>query len=37
MDLKISSHSWQGVKYTEDAGKPKNVQDLEDFSHEQPS
>ncbi len=30
MDLKIISHCW-----TEDAGKPKNLQDLEDFSEEQ--
>ncbi len=30
MDLKIISHCWSGAKYAEDAGKPKNVQDLED-------
>ncbi len=35
MDLKIYSHCWKGLKYTEDAGKAKNVQELEDFSEEQ--
>ncbi len=35
MDLKIISHCWTGAKYAEDAGKPKNLWDLEDFSEEQ--
>ncbi len=35
MDLKIISHCWTGARYAEDAGKPKNLQDLEDFSEEQ--
>ncbi len=30
----LYSHCWNGVKYAEDAVKPKNVQDLEDFSGE---
>ncbi len=34
MDLKIISHCLTGAKYAEDAGKPKNLQDLEDFSEE---
>ena len=32
---KSYSHFWKGFKYAEDAGKPKNVQELEDFSEEQ--
>ncbi len=32
---KSYSHCWKGFKYAEDAGKPKNVQELEDFSEEQ--
>ncbi len=35
MDLKIISHCWTGARYAEDAGKPKNLQDLEEFSEEQ--
>ncbi len=31
----ICSHFLKGFKYAEDAGKPKNVQELEDFSEEQ--
>ncbi len=34
MDLKIISHCWTAVKYADVAGKPKNLQDLEDFSEE---
>ncbi len=35
MDLKKSySPFWKGIKYAEDAGKPKKVQELEDFSVE---
>ncbi len=26
------SHYWKGFKYAEDTGKPKNVQELDDFS-----
>ncbi len=29
------SYCWKGLKYAEDTVKPKNVQDLEDFSEEQ--
>ncbi len=29
------SYCWKLFKYAEDAGKPKNVQELEDFSEEQ--
>ncbi len=29
---KSYSHFWKGIKYAEDAGKPKNVQELEDCS-----
>ncbi len=29
------SHFWKGFKYAEDAGKPKNVQELGDSSEEQ--
>jgi len=29
---KLYSHCWKGFKYAEDLGKPKNVQELEDFS-----
>ncbi len=29
------SHCWKGLKYAKDAGKLKNVQELEDFSEEQ--
>ncbi len=32
MDLKIIQSLLEGFKYTEDAGKPKNVQELEDLS-----
>ncbi len=32
---KSYSHCWKGFKYAEDAGKPNNVQKLEDFSEEQ--
>ncbi len=32
---KSYSHCWKGFKYAEDAGKPKNMQELEDFSEEQ--
>ncbi len=32
---KSHSHFWKWFKYKEDAGKPKNVQELEDFSDEQ--
>ncbi len=32
---KIISHCWTGDKYAEDAGKPNNLQDLDDFSEEQ--
>ncbi len=32
---KSHSHCWKGFKYAEDAGKPKNVQELEDYSEEQ--
>ncbi len=32
---KSYSHCWKGFKYAEDAGKPKNVLELEDFSEEQ--
>ncbi len=35
MDLKIILSLWKGFKYAEDAGKPKKVQELEDFSEEQ--
>ncbi len=31
------SHCWKGLKYAEDAGKLKNLQDMEDFSEEQSS
>ncbi len=34
MDLKSYSHCWKGFKSAKDAGKPENVQDLEDFSEE---
>ncbi len=29
---KSYSQCWKGIKYAEDAGKSKNVQELEDFS-----
>ncbi len=32
---KSYSHCWEGFKYAENVGKPKNVQKLEDFSEEQ--
>ncbi len=32
---KSHSQCWKGFKYAEDAGKLKNVQELEDFSEEQ--
>ncbi len=32
---KSYSQCWKGFKYAEDAGKAKNVQELEDFSEEQ--
>ncbi len=32
---KSYSHCWKGIKYAENVGKPKNVQELEDFSEEQ--
>ncbi len=35
MDLKIIQSLLERVQYAEDAGKPKNVQELEDFSEEQ--
>ena len=35
IDLKFISHCRTGAKYAEDAGKPKNLRDLEDFSEEQ--
>ncbi len=31
---KSYSHCWKGFKYAENFGKPKNVQELEDFSEE---
>ncbi|MGL5901820.1 MAG: hypothetical protein ACRCZO_03980 [Cetobacterium sp.] len=31
MNLKSFSHCWKGFKYAEDAGKLKNLQELEDF------
>ncbi len=31
---KSYSHFWKGFKNAEDAGKAKNVQELEDFSEE---
>ncbi len=34
MDLKTYSHFWKWIKYAEDAGKPRKVQELEDFSVE---
>ncbi len=34
MGLKSYSHCWKGFKSAKDAGKPENVQDLEDFSEE---
>ncbi len=34
MGLKSYSHCWKGIKSAKDAGKPENVQDLEDFSEE---
>ncbi len=33
--LKSYSHCWRGFRYALDAGPPKNVQELEDFSEEQ--
>ncbi len=32
---KSYSHCWKVFKYAEDVGKPKNVQELWDFSEEQ--
>ncbi len=32
---KSFSHCWKGFKYAENVGKPKNVQELKDFSEEQ--
>ncbi len=32
---KSYSHCWRGFRYALDAGQPKNVQELEDFSEEQ--
>ncbi len=32
---KSYSYCWKGFKYAEDAGKLKNLQELEDFSEEQ--
>ncbi len=32
---KLYNHCWKGFIYAEDAGKPKNVQELDNFSEEQ--
>jgi len=32
---KSYSHCWKGFKYTNNAGNPKNLWDLKDFSEEQ--
>ncbi len=35
MHESLNCQCWKGFKYAEDAGKLKNVQELEDFSEEQ--